>query len=77
MELKETVSQIVYDEMDGHVENLRFTGPYEGEEFNVVIKLREEPEDFDERESRLFWRVFDLGHDIGFFVEHPEEAIAA
>lgn len=70
MDLKETVSQIVQEELGEGVERIRFTGPYEGEEFHVIITLPEEPNNFEKRNSRLHYRVWELGHDITLFVEH-------
>ena len=75
MNLKETVAQIVKEEFGNCVDGIRFTGPYEGEEFDVIITLRYEPDDFDERDSRLHLRVWELGYDIPLFVDYPEETI--
>jgi len=75
MDLKETVAQIVKEEFGDCVDGIRFTGPYEGEEFNAVITLRREPDDFEERDTRLHLRVWELGYDIGLFVDFPEETI--
>lgn len=75
MNLKETAAQIVREELEDCIEEIRFTGPYEGEEFNIVITLRYEPQDIDEREARLHDRVWALGYDIGLFVEYPEQTI--
>ena len=75
MDLKETVAQMVQEELGDCVDGIRFTGPYEGEEFNVNIMLSYEPDDFEERDSRLHYRVWELGYDIGLFVEYPEETI--
>ncbi|MBC8233758.1 hypothetical protein H8E77_29780, partial [bacterium] len=47
MDLKEIVAQMVKDELGDCVDGIRFTGPYEGEEFHVIIILRYEPDDFD------------------------------
>mgnify|MGYP001597211088 CR=1 FL=1 len=75
MDLKERVAQMIQEELGDCVEGIRFTGPYEGEEFNASIMLRGEPDDFDKRSTRLHYRVWQLGYDIGIFVEFPEETI--
>ena len=75
MDLKKTVAQIIQEELGNYVEKIRFTGSYEGEEFNVSITLRDEPDDFEKRDTRLHRRVWELGHDITLFVEYPEETI--
>jgi hypothetical protein len=75
MDLKEKVTQIIQDELGDYIEGMRFTGPYEGEEFNVIITLHDEPDDFEKRDTRLHYRVWQLGYDIGLFVEYPEETI--
>ena len=75
MNLKETVAQIAREELEECVEKIEFVGPYEGEEFNILITLRYEPEDFDEREGRLYDRVWELGYDIGIFVDYPPQTI--
>ena len=36
---------------------------------------RYEPDDFEERDTRLHYRVWKLGYDIGLFVAFPEETI--
>ncbi len=77
MDLKVTVAQMVNEEMGDCVESVRFSGPYEDEEFNVVVKLRYEPDDFEDRDTRLYRRVEALGYDIGIFVERPPELIPA
>jgi len=75
MDLKEKVAQMIQGEFGDCVEGIRFTGPYEGEEFNVIITLHDEPDDFEKRNTRLHDRVWELGHDIILFVEYPEETI--
>jgi len=75
MGLKETVAQIIREELGDCIGGLRFTGSYEGEEFNVIITLQCEPEGLEQREVRLRRRVRQLGDDIGIFVEYPEETI--
>ncbi len=75
MNLKETVAQMTRDELGQCIEKIEFGGPYEGEEFTIIITLRDEPEDFDEREGRLYDRVWKLGYDIGIFVDYPEQTI--
>jgi len=75
MDLKETVAQMIQEELGDCVEGIRFTGPYEGEEFDVSIALRDEPVDFENRNIRLRRRVWELGHDIILFMEYPEETI--
>ena len=75
MNLKETVAQMAREELKECIEKIEFVGPYEGEEFNIFITLRDEPEDLDEREDRLHYRVWKLGYDIGIFVDYPEETI--
>jgi len=76
MDLKEKMAQIIQEELGGCVEGIRFTGPYEGEEFNVIITLHDEPDDFEKRNTHLHDRVWELGYDIILFVEYPEETIA-
>ena len=75
MDLKERVAQIVQEELGDCIKGIRFTGPYEGEEFHVIITLRYEPNDFEERDIRLHYRVWQLGYDITLSVEFPEETI--
>lgn len=76
MDLKETVAQIIREELGDCGDEIRFTGSYEGEEFNVIITLQCEPEDLEQREAHLRRRVRQLGYDIGIFVEYPEETIS-
>jgi hypothetical protein len=55
MDLKERVTQIIQDELGDYIEGMRFTGSYEGEEFNVIITLHDEPDDFEKRDTRLHY----------------------
>jgi hypothetical protein len=75
MDLKETVAKIIKEELGDYVDGIRFTGPYEGEEFNALITLHYEPDDFENRNARMRDRVWELGYDIGIFVDYPEETI--
>ncbi len=75
MNLKETVAQMTQKELGECIEKIEFVGPYEGEEFNILITLRDEPEDFYDREGRLRDRVWELGYDIGIFVDYPPQTI--
>jgi len=75
MDLKETVAQIAREELREYIEKIEFGGPYEGEEFTIIITLRDEPEELEEREDRLHYRVWKLGYDIGIFVDYPEQTI--
>jgi len=75
MDLKETVAQIAREELREYIEKIEFGGPYEGEEFTIIITLRDEPENLEEREDRLHYRVWKLGYDIGIFVDYPEQTI--
>jgi hypothetical protein len=63
------------EELGECIEKIKFVGPYEGEKFNILITLRHEPEDFDERKGRLYDRVWELGYDIGIFVDYPPQTI--
>ena len=47
MNLKATVAQIIQEKQGGYVEGIRFTGSYEGEEFNVSITRHDEPDLFE------------------------------
>jgi GGDEF domain-containing protein len=76
MDLKEITAQIIREELGNGIGGVRFTGSYEGEEFNIIITLQHEPEALEQREARLRKRVRQLGHDIGIFVEYPEDTIS-
>ncbi len=75
MDLRETVARIIQEELGDGLKRIRFTGPYEGEEFHVIIALHDEPDDFEGRDARLHYRVWELGRDITLCVEFPEETI--
>jgi len=71
MDLREKVMQIINEEFGEHIEGTRFTGPFEEEDLDVIITLKTEPQDFEERDRRLFWRLDETGYDVGFFFEFP------
>ena len=71
MDLHEKVIQIINEEFGERIESIRFTGPFEEEDLDVIITLKTEPQDFDERDRRLFWRLDETGYDVGFAFEFP------
>ena len=75
MDLKEKVAQIIQDELGDCLKGIQFTGPYEDEDFDVIIALHDEPDDFEKRNIRMRNRVWELGHDVILFVDYPEETI--
>jgi len=75
MDLQETVAQIIHEELGEYVADLRFAGPYEEEDLDVVITLKSEPEDFEARERDVRRRLRQSGSDVGVFVEFPEEML--
>ena len=77
MDLKATVTRIVREEMEDYLADLQFTGPYEAEDIFVIVELQREPDDFEERNSRMRDRVWALGYDVGIFVDFPEATTSA
>jgi len=71
MDLCEKVIQIINEEFGEHIEGIRFTGPFEEEDLDVIITLKTEPQDFDERDRHLFWQLDETGYDVGFAFEFP------
>ena len=71
MDLREKVLQIVHEEFGEHIEGTRFTGPFEEEDLDVIITLKTEPQNFNDRDRRLFWRLEETGQDVGFAFEFP------
>jgi hypothetical protein len=61
--------QIVREEMGDYLEGVELAGPYEDEDLAIVVKLRKEPADFEERNKRMRRRIDALGHDVNIFVE--------
>jgi len=74
-DLKELVVQVVKEAMGDYLDGLEFVGPYEDEDLAVVVKLKFEPPDFEERNRKMRRRLWELGYDVNIFVEFPEEAI--
>lgn len=66
MDLQQKVIQIINEELGEHIEGIRFTGPFEEEDLDVIITLKTEPRDFNERDRCLFWRLDETGYDVGF-----------
>ncbi len=77
MDLKTTVIKIVREELGDYLADLQFKGPYEAEDLFVIVELQREPDDFEERNSRMRDRVWALGYDVGIFVDFPEVTTTA
>ena len=77
MDLKTTVTKIVREEMGDYLADLQFTGPYEAEDLFVIVELQREPDDFEERNSRMRDRVWALGYDVGILVDLKEATPSA
>ena len=70
-DLREKVIQIINEEFGEYIDGVRFTGPFEEEDLDVIITLKAEPQDFDNRDRRLFWRLDKTSYDVGFAFEFP------
>lgn len=77
MDLKEKVVHIIQEEMGDCVADMKFEGPYQGEDLFVAIQLRYDPEDLEERDTRMRVRVWELSHNVGLVFDWPEEVVAA
>ena len=75
MDLKKFVTTVLQQELGEYVINIEFCGPYEDEDIDADVILREEPDDLVERRIRISNRLWDAGFDvlILYDVEDDEE----
>jgi len=75
MDLKKFVTTVLQQELGEYIINIEFCGPYEDEDIDADVILREEPDDLVERRIRISNRLWDEGFDvlILYDVEDDEE----
>ena len=75
MDLKKFVTTVLQQELGQYIINIEFCGPYEDEDIDADVILREEPDDLVERRIRISNRLWDEGFDvlILYDVEDDEE----
>ncbi len=72
-ELKAIVLKVIKEELGEFLDSVKVSPPYEDEDLFVVVQLKTEPPDLDERRKRLRRRLREMGHDVGLLVDYPDE----
>ena len=72
-ELKAIVLQVIKEELGEFLDSVKVSPPYEDEDLFVVVQLKTEPPDLDERRKRLRRRLWEMGHDVGLLVDYPDK----
>lgn len=75
MDLKKFITTILQEELGEYFINVEFCGPYEDEDIDADVILREEPADLTERSVRISNRLWEAGFDVPtmYDVEDDEE----
>lgn len=69
MDLKELTTHILQQEFENYFVNVRFSGPYEDEDLDADVTLREKPVDLTERSIRVRRRLWTEGFDVPMLYE--------
>jgi len=64
MDLKEFTTNLVKEEFGKYLVDLRFSGPYEDEDLDVDVILKEKPIDFEERMLDVFRQLLDSDFEV-------------
>ncbi len=75
MELQELTMGLIKKEFGDLVLDVQFDGPYEEEDLDVNVILRELPEDLPERDIRIWEHLREKGFDVLIGYEQPFEEL--
>ena len=64
MEVKELTEKFIQREFGEWLLKIRYSGPFEAEDLDVDIFLKEEPTDFEDRDYRLYRCLHENGFDV-------------
>ena len=64
MDIKELTDKLIQQEFGEWLLKIRYSGPFEGEDLDVDIFLKEEPADFEDRDYRLYRCLREQGLDV-------------
>jgi hypothetical protein len=73
MDLKEITTNILQQEFGEYFVNVQFSGPYEDEDLDADVILREKPVDLTDRSIRVRRRLWAEGLDVPMLYEVEEE----
>jgi hypothetical protein len=64
MEVKELTEKLLRQEFGEWLVEMQFLGPFEGEDLDVNLILKEEPGDLADRDYRIHRYLLDKGFDV-------------
>jgi len=75
MEVKELTENLIQQEFGNWLIKMRFSGPFEEEDLDVDVFLKEEPADWVDRSYRIYCSLSEQGFDvlIGYKFYDPSE----
>jgi hypothetical protein len=75
MEVKELTEKLIQQEFGYWLIKMRFSGPFEEEDLDVDVFLKEEPADWVDRSYRIYSSLSEQGFDvlIGYKFYDPSE----
>jgi len=74
MEVKELTEKLIQQEFGEWLLKIRYSGPFEGEDLDVDIFLKEEPADFEDRDYRLYRFLREKGFDVLIDYKLPDDS---
>jgi len=74
MDVKELTEKLIPQEFDQWLLKIRYSGPFEGEDLDVDIFLKEEPTDFEDRDYRLYRCLRKNGFDVLIDYKFPDDS---
>ncbi len=71
--VKQFTLKLLRREFGDSLVRVEWWGPYEGEDIDATVFLKEEPADLDMRSYRIHEQLDDAGWDVGIIWDWPEE----
>ena len=73
MDVKELTMKLIQQELEEWLLDVKFSGPFEGEDIDADITLKEKPVDLADRSYRIHRCIRENGFDALIFYALPEE----
>lgn len=74
MDVKELTEKLIQQEFGEWLFKIRYSGPFEGEDLDVDIFLKEEPADFEDRDYRLYRCLREKDFDVLIDYKLPDDS---
>lgn len=75
MDVKALTMKLIQQELGEWVLEVKFSGPFEGEDIDADVILKEKPVDLADRSYRIHHCIRENGFDVLIFYDLPDEEI--